>query len=334
MPNRAPTIQDVARLAGVSTATVSRTLSSPVRVSAATRARVEDAVTAIGYRTNVAARNLRRRRAGAILMLVPNLSNPFFSRIIAAATEAAGAVGLTLMVADSAAERRRSGRALDAVLARPADGVLLLDGAVAGTEIGACRAPVVTVCEWVEGAAVPAVMVDNPGGVALAVRHLAALGHRRLGQITGPAGNVLAEVRARAFEEACAATGVLTSEDWRFAGDFSLACGADAARAWLALDARPSAVFGANDESAFGFIAALHDAGVAVPRDVSVVGFDDIDVAERFIPALTTIHQPRGVGGRLAAELLIAAIDGDAPGAEDVVLAVDLVERASVATVG
>lgn len=301
---RGVTIAEVARRAGVSTATVSRALGGGA-VGPETRERVLRAVRETGYRANGAARDLRRGRARAILVLAPNLANPFFSAIIGAVAEVAAGAGLAVQVSDT---RRGDARLEHLAHDGRADGVILLDGALDPALVAGLGLPVVTACEWVEGADLPGVAVDNAAAAASAVAHLLALGHRSVAHLAGPAGNVLSLAREEGWREAA---GGRAGPLWP--GDFTLASGAAAARLWLASAARPTAVACASDECAMGLISELARHGVAVPRDLSVTGFDDIEIAGRFIPALTTVRQPREALGREAARLLVAALGGGEP---------------------
>lgn len=310
--NRAfPTIQDVARVANVSTATVSRALSNPERVSEETRRLVVEAIRQTGYAVNQTARNLRRRRTGAIVALVPNLGNPFFSKILAGIEATASRAGLNVLIADTRQPHVKPGQLSEYLYNSRADGLLLLDGSLPDAffaDLQRATPPIVFCCEWNDDTGLPSVRFDNAGGEALAVRHLHALGHKAIGHIRGPEDNVLTHERARGFEQALDELGLPLRPDWTFEGDFSLAAGARAARRWLELVGRPTAVTAASDQMACGFIAELHRNGVSVPADVSVVGFDDIDIAEQFIPALTTVRQPRIEIGETAAAALIALI--------------------------
>lgn len=334
-----PRILDVAEAAGVSTATVSRALSAPDRVSADTRAIVFKAVEATGYRVNHAARNLRRREAGGIVVLVPNLANPFFSQILAGIAAEMAPSGRNVLVADTRQPGATGGMIADYLHNNRADGLIVLDaqlpGDILGNGAGAeHHPPIVFACEWLEDDARPRITVDNEGGARLAIAHLAALGHERIGHLRGPAGNILTVTRESGTRAAMAAAGIAVRKEWFFDGDFSLDSGARAAQRWLQLAERPSAVFCASDAMACGFIGALHRHGISVPGDVSVVGFDDIEIAAHFVPPLTTIAQPRLEIGRRAARMLFGAMS--AGEAEDKRLAADLlpvelVVRASTA---
>ena len=328
-----PTIQDVAREARVSTATVSRALSAPDRVSEPTRRRVYDAVERTGYAVNQTARNLRRRRTGAIVVLVPNLGNPFFSRILAGIETAASRAGYTVLICDSRQPQEGGQRLAEYVRANRADGLISLDGSLPRgllEEGGNGRRPAsVFTCEWNEASRLPSVRFDNAGGAELAVGHLAALGHRSIGHVLGPLENVLTKARFDGYAQALAKRELELRREWVFGGDFSLDAGAEAAAGWLALADRPTAMFCANDEMACGFISELNRRGHSVPRDVSVVGFDDIDIAARFIPALTTIRQPRSEIGEAAFATLLARIDGEKGSDGPTLLPAQLIVRES-----
>jgi len=174
------------------------------------------------------------------------------------------------------------------------------------------------------------VKIDNRHGATLAIDHLAGLGHRHIAHVAGPQGNVLTIARQAGTEHALAAHGL--PAPMLFPGDFTLASGRRAGEMWLALasDERPTAVFLASDEMACGFIGELQHHGVMVPRDVSIMGFDDIELVSHMTPALSTIRQPREAIGRHAAQRLLDRIAGD-DRAEDTVLPVELVLRGSTA---
>ncbi|WP_313138173.1 LacI family DNA-binding transcriptional regulator [Paracoccus jeotgali] len=215
-------LTDVARQAGVSVATVSRALSRPEMVSAATRDLVQTAVRGTGYRVNQAARNLRKQRAGAVVALVPNLGSPFFAKILAGMGAELACAGYDLLVADTMQDGGRH-RALARFLdASRADGIILLDGQVTADDLAALlRAPpVVMACGWINDAALARVVLNNGLGIELAARHLLDLDHRRIGWIGGPAENVLHLARCEGLER------VLGHLPPGNPGDFSVASGA------------------------------------------------------------------------------------------------------------
>lgn len=338
---RAPSIRDVAQAAGVSTATVSRTLSNPDVVSEATRESVYQAIRKTGYVVNQAARNLRRRETGAIAVLLPNIANPFFARILSGIAEVMAEAGLNVFINDTTPMARDEHRFPEFVRHAHVDGLIVLDGMLrheALTNRGPpeLRPPLVFACEWIEEIDRPKVTIDNHEAAAQAVRHLMKLGHRRIGHVCGPPGNVLSIARLAGTQSALEAAGLALPARWTYPGDFSLDSGAAAAQAWLEGPDRPTGVFCASDEMALGFIGELQRRGVTVPGEVSVAGFDDLDIARHVVPALTTIHQPRADIGRAAARMLLermrmAPAERVATPAPRVVLPVRLAVRESTA---
>lgn len=333
-----PKIKDVARVAGVSAATVSRVLNHPETVAEPTRQAVLEATRRTGYRINLAARNLRRRRTGSIVVLVPNLGNPFFSAILAGIEMTFARHGLNVVVFDTQQPDVPPELVLEYLHNSRSDGIISLDGGIPETLLKNSGArsslpPIIFACEWDANGDYPSVRADNFEGARMAVRHLAALGHRKIGHLQGPPGNVLTEARRAGMTAAICELGLELRREWFLGGSFALESGARAAIEWIDLKERPSALFCASDQIAFGLISELHRNGVYVPRDLSVIGFDDIDIASRFIPPLTTIRQPRTQLGAAAAELLLDHIEGRRDTGEPVreILPVELVVRGSTA---
>jgi LacI family transcriptional regulator, repressor for deo operon, udp, cdd, tsx, nupC, and nupG len=335
-------IVDVARQAGVSVATVSRSLSNPELVSETTREVVLEAIRATGYRVNRAAQNLRKRRAGAVLVLVPNLGNPFFSQILAGITAEFTEGEHAVLVADTEGNRDKAGSVLNYFLDNRIDGMISLDGTLTDADLALfadndVENRIVFACEWVEGSAYPSVRSDNVRGARLAVQHLHELGHRSIAHVTGPAGNVLTHARREGMVGERARLGLPVRDEWIMRGDFSLQSGHDAAQRILAMTERPTAVFCASDMVAFGLIAGLSAGGLSVPNDISVIGFDDIEMSSYYVPALTTICQDRRQLGCWAARLLKEGLAWpEEPGREARVklLDVDLMVRESTAPPG
>tara|TARA_R110002020_G_scaffold266265_5_gene481207 strand:+ start:3781 stop:4806 length:1026 start_codon:yes stop_codon:yes gene_type:complete len=335
MEPRTPKITDVAKLAGVSTATVSRALSRPETVAESTRNLVLAAAEQTGYRVNLSARNLRRQRTGAIMILVPNLGNPFFSEILAGIEAALSEADFNMLVVDTRQAHAKPQLILEYLDASRADGIIALDGSLPDAILSVASSgngapPIIFACEWPRHGEFPSVRANNARGGELAIAHLAELGHRSIGMITGPEHNVLTHARSRGALRELAARGLALEPSHVFPGDFSLNAGAGAARAWLGLARRPSAVFCQSDQMAFGFISELARHGVPVPGDVSVVGFDDIAIAGRFIPSLTTLRQPREKIGRAAARMMMSHIQTSSrPANETTILEVELIARDS-----
>ncbi|WP_153039311.1 substrate-binding domain-containing protein, partial [Pseudovibrio axinellae] len=198
---------------------------------------------------------------------------------------------------------------------------------------GGSRSPVVYACEWNSQADGSGVRVDNESGGRLAVEHLLALGHTDIGFVLGPQQNPLTGSRKDGALAALHQAGLNLPAHWALSGDFTLDSGAKAAQDWAALPVRPTAMFCMSDQMAFGFIAELTRLGYAVPDDVSVVGFDDIEIAHYFTPGLTTIRQPRFAVGCEAAKLLTCALQKEQKDeqASHTVLPVELIVRATTA---
>ena len=336
MQHNPPKIKDVALVAGVSTATVSRALTHPDRLTEATRKKVFDAIRVTGYRVNRAARNLRTRRAGAILLLVPNLGNPFFSEILSSINEVLAANGYSVLVFDSQQPGAPAQAVAETLLNGSVDGIISLDGQMSDITLTALKDAglhnaALFCCEWSDAIPLPSVRSDNVAGAELAVAHLVGLGHRRIAHLTGPEGNILAQIRKQTFMDACAAHGLSVSPDWVMTGDFSLAAGARAADRLITMETRPTAIFCASDAMALSFIARCREHGLDVPGDLSVIGFDDIDIAAYANPGLSTIWQDRRGLGRMAAKTLLARLRGEPPDdkTDTILTPVGLIERAS-----
>lgn len=313
MKSKRVKILDVARVAGVSTATVSRALSNPAVVSEATRMVVLEAVKKTGYRVNRAARNLRTQRSGAILTLIPNIGNPFFSQIISGIEQVFAKAEYSVLVSDTANMIDGGARLADIFLDGRADGIILLDGLLPVEDIKALRGSeqehlIIYACEWTEKPGIPSIRSDNRSGALQAVRHLAELGHRKIGHITGPQANILTQVRRDGFHEAIKQQNLTTRPEWIVPGDFSLQSGVRAAECFLTMNEQPTAIFAASDIMAIGFVSRLHDAGVSVPGELSIVGFDDIGLAAHYRPSLTTIRQDRRLLGQISAQVLLGRL--------------------------
>lgn len=340
MSQKPATIQDVARTARVSTATVSRVLSSPARVAPDTRETVLDAIRTTGYRVNLAARNLRMQRAGAVLVLVPDLGIPFYSGILAGISEGFAGSDYAVLVSDTKTNPLQSETLAGYFSDGRIDGAICLDGNITQASLDRCTAQgvdknIVFLCEWVDSNAFPVIASDNAEGARLAMRHLYDLGHRRIAHVTGPEGNVLTGARRKGMMDERQKLGLPARSEHIIRGDFSLDSGHAAARRILAMPDRPTAVFCSADMVAFGLIAGLKAGGLDVPTDISVVGFDDIEMSAFYVPALTTIRQDRHVLGKRAADVLLNRLaNPDEPGASEPLVPVELVVRDSTAPPG
>lgn len=316
----------VAARAGVSGQTVSRVVNGSPRVDPDTRARVEAAMSELGYRPHRAARALRTGRSHTIGLVVTTLATVGNSRMLQATAEAAAERGYALTVVTAA-------DGLDAAFARlvdqGVDGALVLNEASA--LVPAATLPPglhLVVVDAPAGAGAAVVHSDHAAGAQAATRHLLDLGHETVHHLAGPAGSFAAAERERGWREALADAGVVPPQVVR--GDWSAESGFAAAPAL----GSATAVFCANDQMALGLLRAVAESGRTVPADVSVVGFDDIPEAANFLPPLTTVRQDFAALAQQAVTALIAAVEGDGTATDPavpVVVPTRLVERASTA---
>ncbi|GAA4623653.1 LacI family DNA-binding transcriptional regulator [Cellulomonas oligotrophica] len=316
------TLRDVAVAAGVSPATASRALSAPDVVAPETREAVLRAAQALGYRPNRAARALSTGRSGHLCLVVPDLGNPFFAAVAKAVQSRARAAGYAVMIADSEEDPRLEAD-LVAQLGAQADGVLLCSPRMSAAALAAVAAgptPVLLVNR--EGADLPSVVIDDRDGIRQTLRHLHALGHRRVAHVGGPDGS-WSDARRREGLADTSPAGLEVVELGPHAPVFS----GGVAAADLALAAGATAVVAHNDLVALGVLDRLRARGVRVPEDVSVVGFDDGPVATLVTPPLTTVAAPLALLGRTAVDLLLDPPDVT----PHVVLPVELVVRGSSA---
>jgi len=291
--HRPATLKDVARELGLSVATVSRAIAKPDMLRPATAVRVREAVNRLGYRPNIAAQNLKRGNTGIIYVVVPSLS-PFFSELFRGAERAALERGYSIVMGHTDRRPDRESEYFDKVSGGQGDGILLVSTAEAVTTVNHTRKPppIVAVLDPVVNQDFPSVRIDHAQGAMIAISHLTALGHRQIAHITGPARSPAAIHRRDGYLAALSAVGITGGEESCVPGEFTVASGETAMASLLTRPKRPTAIFCANDEIAVGAIRAIKTAGLRVPEDISVMGFDDQRIASMYDPPLTTIHVP------------------------------------------
>lgn len=325
------TIRDVADAAGVSVSTASRALSGRRAVSPEAKRAVLAASERLGYRANTVARSLRLRSTGTVGMVVPGISNPYFPLLVEAVERTLSADGRELLLGDSQDDPAVESARVDALLDRRVDGLLFIPcerrASAETLRRAAAQTRVVQLDRYVDDVDVDYVGVDNRAGMAQVVDHLAAGGCRSFVFVSSSPVDSSARLRLRAYEDA-----VRTQQPGRPAdvllGSYTLGWGREAARRLLQRPPLPDAVVCGADVIALGVITALVDAGVHVPEEVAVTGFDDIAFAEISSPPLTTLRQPTDAVGAMAVQLLHEGLSG-VPGPQHVTLQPRLVQRGS-----
>jgi LacI family transcriptional regulator len=310
------TIRDVARAAGVSIATVSRVFNDNSLVNEETATRVLEAATRFDYWPNGAAKSLTTRRTNTFGVLLPDLFGEFYSEVIRGIDLLSRRHDYQILLSSSHSNSDDVLGACRAMLGR-VDGLIMMaqvDALVETVDRVSRRLPVVLLNPRGEMGRHGSVAIDNLTGAAAAVSHLIALGHREIAMIAGPEGNVDADDRLQGFRQVLADAGRDPETAFVVPGDFREVSGFAAGAAILARRPRPTAVFAANDSMAIGLLAALHRAGCRVPRDIAVVGFDDITIAAYLNPPLTTVSVDACGLGQRAVKMMLEALTAE-PGA-------------------
>ena len=329
MKRQAPTIIDVAERAGVSKSLVSLVMRGADNVSDERRAAVLAAAEELGYRPNAVARSLVQRRTFVLGGLVSNFLNPFFAEVIEGIEHAAVAADYRALFMTGSRDPDRELLALDTLLQLRTDGLLLASPRFDDAELDRIPQglPAVVIGREAASDAVDTVTNDDRAGAALVVDHLVDLGHRRIAHVVGdsePGGRE----RAAGFVDAMTAHDL---EPVTVDGGFTEAAGVRAATALLELDELPTAIFAANDVAAMGVMQVVEEAGLRVPDDVSLVGYDNVRFTRLNHIDLTTVDQPRRELGRLAVDLLLERIDGSRTEPRHVTVEPHLVTRTTTA---
>lgn len=327
-PRLSITIHDVARVAGVSIATVSRAFNNPKLLSAEARHAIDQAVKSLNYQPHAAARRLRGSKTNLVLVVVPSL-NPYFLDIFAGAEAAAKVAGYAVLVGHSDRDVARERGYVEQVAAGRADGLILVT-TVAGYDPDDIERMPPTVIALDLGAAsdLPTVRIDHFAAARMITDYLLDIGHRRIAHILGAPGSSLTSHRHDGYMRALAERGIAFDPALSLPGDFTVDGGAAAAAAIVAMADPPTAVFAANDQSAIGALQYFKNAGWRVPEDISVVGFDDERLAAIASPALSTVHVPTYEIGRCAMQKMILLLS-EQPIERDMILDAEVVVRRS-----
>lgn len=328
-----PTIREVSRLAKVSVATVSRVLNGTVPVAEGTKQRVLEAVQELNYQPNTFARSLVTNRSGGIGVVVNEVSSPFYSGIVQGIEEVVEAHGMHLVVSSGHAREKLEYEAVEFLRQRRCDALILQLEAASDYDLlrwASEDIPLIIVGRHLEELDERCIYLDNFTGGYLATKHLIEHGHRRVAHITGWMAIKDARDRLEGYRRALDEAGIPFDESLIVEGDFVELGGQRAMKRLLERRRDFTALLAANDQTAAGALHTLREAGLRVPEDISLIGYDDVLFARYLTPALTTIRQPLADMGRAAAKLALAALDAD--DAKEVKRKFDpeLVERESV----
>jgi LacI family transcriptional regulator, repressor for deo operon, udp, cdd, tsx, nupC, and nupG len=328
---RKVTMDDVAKKACVSKATVSRVYTDPDKVSLKKREKVFRAIEELNYQPNALARNLRRLQTNTILVIIPTIVNTFFTFILKSIQDVAFENNYQVLLGDTNRSPEREEQYLYFLQQKLVDGVILLFPRLNHSLIEEIveNHPVVIVGDALFNKKIPTVTNDTCLSTKVATEHLIKLGHSRIAYFSGPLNFALSHDRKKGYYLAMEKHGLKIDESLIFEGDFYLQSGYELALEMLSLPNSPTALVAGSDEMAIGAIKAARELGKAVPRDLAVIGFDDIKMASICEPPLSTMAQPKDSLGRISTEMLLALIKGEAIKEHFVLLYDELVIRES-----
>ena len=289
-------ITAVAKRAGVSTATVSRVMNRTANVSPATAERVREAVEALNFYPDTNARALGSGRSGLYGLIISDITNPYFPELVKAFEDIAVEHGQDVLIANTDYDPKRMETCVIRMLQRKVDGVAIMTSEMEERLIqtfGQRQIPTIFMDAVTGVRSASTVSVDYSGGIAQAMQYLFELGHRDIAFISGPLALGSARARAEAFQAALQEHGITIRRNWLQEGDHRVEGGHHAMMRILESGSLPTAILGSNDLTAIGAMGAIHEKGLAIPGDISVVGFDDIELSAYTLPALTTVHVPR-----------------------------------------
>lgn len=328
----AATMKDVALKANVSTATVSRALMNPDKVSQATRNRVEQAALEVGYLPQSLGRNMKRNESRTILVIVPDICDPFFSEVIRGIEVTAAEHGYLVLIGDCAHQNQKEKTFIDLIITKQIDGMVLLSSRLpfdASVEEQRNLPPMVMSNEFAPELELPTVHIDNLTAAFNAVNYLHELGHQRIGCIAGPEDMPLCHYRLQGYVQALRRSGITVDPHYIARGNFTFEAGANALEQLLAQPVPPTAVFCHSDVMALGALSLAKRRGLKVPDDLSIVGFDNIALSELCDPPLTTVSQPRFDIGREGMLLLLEQMQGHNVNSGSRLLDCELIVRGS-----
>ncbi|WP_425280980.1 ribose operon transcriptional repressor RbsR [Mixta intestinalis] len=328
------TMKDVARMAGVSTSTVSHVINNNRFVSEAIREKIEAAIRELNYAPSALARSLKINQTHTIGMLLTASSNPFYAEVVRGVENSCYERGYSLVLCNTEGDEERMNRSLETLLQKRVDGLLIMctESHLPSVDI-LTRYPGIpsVMMDWAPFEGDSDIIQDNSllGG-ELAANYLIARGYQRIACIAGPLDKTPACLRLEGFKKAITAAGLPLPAEYIVNGDFEFQGGFNGMNALLACKIRPQAVFTSNDAMAVGAYHALYQAGLRIPEDMAIMGYDNIELARYMTPPLTTIHQPKDELGELAIDTLIHRMKAPGASQQKLVLTPELIERHSV----
>ncbi|WP_449355133.1 LacI family DNA-binding transcriptional regulator [Virgibacillus natechei] len=324
------TIHEVAKHAGVSVATVSRVVNNNVTVTEKTRTRVQDSIEELNYEPSVLGRNLRNSESRLLLVLLPSISNPFYTDIINGIQDTAIAQGYNILLCETDSNPKREAIYFNLIRNRLADGIISMDPTVNKerlTEL-AISHPIVQCSEYDEEGTIPYVTIDNELAAYQAVKHLIKLGQKKIALINSDEKFLYARERQIGYEKAMKEYGLQIRQEWIYhAKNLDFQSGQQAVRVLLSQEEKPTAFFSVSDIFAIGALKEINTKGLQVPQDIAVVGFDKISFSNMTHPTLTTVAQPMYRMGSIAATMIINKISGK--DVESIILDHELIIRDS-----
>lgn len=332
------TMKDIARLAGVSTSTVSHVINKSRFVSDEISERVNNAAQQLNYAPSALARSLKMNRTKTIGMLVTTSTNPFFGEVVKGVERSCYHQGYNLILCNTEGDNQRMKASINTLLQKRVDGLLLMCSTLEGERLDVFdRYPdiPIVVMDWGPILFASDKIQDNSlQGGYMAAKHLIECGHKEIGCITGPLIRHQAQMRYEGYKRALAEAGIAINPDWIVESDFECEGGYQAFEKLYQRGKLPSALFVSNDMMAMGVIQAASQRGLRVPDDLSLIGYDDVHIAKFMTPALTTIHQPKYRLGKAAVDTLLYRLENPDTTAQVVQLEPTLVVRNSVRKLG
>jgi LacI family transcriptional regulator len=331
------TIYDVAREAGVSMATVSRVVNNNPNVKPQTRKKVFEAIERLGYRPNAVARGLASKKTTTVGVVIPDISNPIFAEVARGIEDIANMYHYNIILCNADKRKEKEIRVINTLLEKQVDGLLFMGGIVTDEHLQAFKTssvPVVLCATADEKKTMPSVDIDHEGAAFDAVSELLREGHRDIAMITGtlqdPANGY---ARYQGYKRALESAGIPVREEYVRVGNYRYESGMEAAKYFLGMAKRPTAIFSATDEMAIGAIHAIQDAGLRVPEDISLISIDNIRMASMVRPQLTTVAQPMYDIGAVSMRLLTKLMNKDQVEQSQVVLPHEVIRRSSTRSV-